>query len=75
MFNLNKVASVATLVFALFSGMAIAGEKVTVKDITGRDVQVSVPVERVILGEGRQILLHRSPRHGGAVQAHHRLAG
>ena len=55
MFNLNKVASVATLALALFSGMAIAGEKVTVKDITGRDVQVSVPVERVILGEGRQI--------------------
>ncbi len=55
MFNFNKVASVAMLVLALFSGMAMAAEKITVKDITGRDVQVSVPVERVILGEGRQI--------------------
>ncbi|MBB3612568.1 iron complex transport system substrate-binding protein [Rhizobium sp. BK602] len=55
MFNVHKVASVTMLVLGLFTGMAIAGEKVTVKDITGRDVQVSVPVERVILGEGRQI--------------------
>ncbi|MGG7517224.1 ABC transporter substrate-binding protein [Allorhizobium undicola] len=39
----------------LFSGVALAGEKVKVKDITGREVEVSVPVERVILGEGRQI--------------------
>ncbi len=34
---------------------AFAGEKVKVTDITGRQVEVSVPVERVILGEGRQI--------------------
>lgn len=30
-------------------------EKVTVKDVTGRDVEVNVPVSQVILGEGRQI--------------------
>jgi iron complex transport system substrate-binding protein len=30
-------------------------EKVTVKDVTGRDVEVNVPVSHVILGEGRQI--------------------
>ena len=30
-------------------------EKVTVKDVTGRDVGVNVPVSHVILGEGRQI--------------------
>lgn len=30
-------------------------EKVTVKDVTGRDVEVNVPVKHVILGEGRQI--------------------
>ncbi|MRG64141.1 ABC transporter substrate-binding protein [Rhizobium pusense] len=30
-------------------------EKVTVKDATGRDVEVNVPVSHVILGEGRQI--------------------
>ncbi|MBD8894235.1 ABC transporter substrate-binding protein [Roseibium litorale] len=33
----------------------MAGELVHVTDITGRDVEVSVPAERVILGEGRQI--------------------
>lgn len=30
-------------------------EKVTVKDVTGRDIEVNVPVSHVILGEGRQI--------------------
>nr|WP_186363521.1 ABC transporter substrate-binding protein [Rhizobium sp. ACO-34A] len=35
--------------------MAQAGETIKIKDITGREVEVSVPVERVILGEGRQI--------------------
>lgn len=30
-------------------------EKVTIKDVTGRDVEVNVPVKQVILGEGRQI--------------------
>ncbi|XUY28802.1 ABC transporter substrate-binding protein [Agrobacterium sp. rho-8.1] len=30
-------------------------DKVTIKDVTGRDVEVNVPVKNVILGEGRQI--------------------
>ena len=30
-------------------------DPVTVKDVTGRDVEVNVPVSHVILGEGRQI--------------------
>lgn len=30
-------------------------DKVTIKDVTGRDVDVNVPVKHVILGEGRQI--------------------
>ncbi|NTF34585.1 ABC transporter substrate-binding protein [Rhizobium skierniewicense] len=30
-------------------------DKVTIKDVTGRDVDVNVPVKNVILGEGRQI--------------------
>ncbi len=54
MFGFNRVASAAAFSFVLFSGAAF-GETVTVKDITGREVQVNVPVERVILGEGRQI--------------------
>jgi iron complex transport system substrate-binding protein len=37
---------------AVFPAMA---DPVTVKDVTGRDVEVNVPVKHVILGEGRQI--------------------
>ncbi len=55
MFKMEKVASAAAISLALFSGVALAGETVKIKDITGREVEVSVPVERVILGEGRQI--------------------
>ncbi|HLP68688.1 MAG TPA: ABC transporter substrate-binding protein [Rhizobium sp.] len=54
MFGFKRVASAAAFSLVLFSGVAF-GETVTVKDITGREVQVNVPVERVILGEGRQI--------------------
>ncbi len=55
MLNIRGVATAAMASLVLFSGVALAGEKVKVKDITGREVEVSVPVERVILGEGRQI--------------------
>ncbi|PZU87419.1 MAG: ABC transporter substrate-binding protein [Shinella sp.] len=55
MLHLNRVATAATISLALFSGAAEAGETIKIKDITGREVEVSVPVERVILGEGRQI--------------------
>ncbi|WP_237153679.1 ABC transporter substrate-binding protein [Oryzibacter oryziterrae] len=48
------VASAATLMLALFSGAALA-EKVKITDIAGREVEVNVPVQHVILGEGRQI--------------------
>ncbi|WP_307371986.1 ABC transporter substrate-binding protein [Peteryoungia aggregata] len=52
---MEKVASAAAISLVLFSSVALAGETVKIKDITGREVEVSVPVERVILGEGRQI--------------------
>ncbi|THV17581.1 ABC transporter substrate-binding protein [Rhizobium rhizophilum] len=52
---MKRVASAAAVSLVLFSGVALAGETVKIKDITGREVEVSVPVERVILGEGRQI--------------------
>ncbi|MDQ0420820.1 iron complex transport system substrate-binding protein [Peteryoungia aggregata LMG 23059] len=55
MFKMEKVASAAAISLVLFSSVALAGETVKIKDITGREVEVSVPVERVILGEGRQI--------------------
>ncbi|SMC99603.1 ABC transporter substrate-binding protein [Rhizobium sp. RU36D] len=54
MFVFNKVAFAAAVSLGLFSGTALA-EVVKIKDIAGREVEVNVPVERVILGEGRQI--------------------
>ena len=33
------------------------GQSITVKDLLGREVQVRAPVQRVILGEGRQLYL------------------
>ena len=51
----NKVASAALGLVVLFSGSVHAGDKVKVTDITGREVEVAVPVEHVILGEGRQM--------------------
>lgn len=54
MFVFNKVALAAAVSLGLFSGTALA-EVVKIKDIAGREVEVNVPVERVILGEGRQI--------------------
>jgi iron complex transport system substrate-binding protein len=54
-FKFAEVATAAALSLGLFSGTATAGEKIKVKDVAGRDVEVNVPVERVILGEGRQI--------------------
>jgi iron complex transport system substrate-binding protein len=51
----NKVASAALGIALLFSGPALAKDKVKVTDISGREVEVSLPVDHVILGEGRQI--------------------
>jgi ABC-type Fe3+-hydroxamate transport system substrate-binding protein len=45
----GKAALVAVGLCALFSSTVLAGEKVVIKDITGRDVEVSVPVDNVIL--------------------------
>lgn len=38
-------------------GTTALAEEVTITDIAGREVTLNVPVERVILGEGRQIYL------------------
>ncbi len=40
---------VVTAVWPAFADM------ITVKDVTGRDVEVNAPVKHMILGEGRQI--------------------
>jgi len=54
--NLNKLALGAMLALtALLPLPSKAADTVTVTDITGRQVQVKVPVEKVILGEGRQM--------------------
>ncbi|MFC3283743.1 ABC transporter substrate-binding protein [Litchfieldella rifensis] len=57
--NLRKFAARAALVFfaALSPTLHAQAETVTVTDIAGRQVEVNVPVQRVILGEGRQIYL------------------
>ena len=54
----NLAVSAATAVAAVLSLPGLAGaETVTVTDVAGRPVEVNVPVQRVILGEGRQIYL------------------
>ena len=54
--NISKDLAAAFMVAAtLIPTGVFAGEMVTVTDITGRKVEVEVPVEKVILGEGRQI--------------------
>jgi iron complex transport system substrate-binding protein len=51
----GRVATAAMGLCVLFSGAALATEKKVITDVAGRKVEVSVPVEHVILGEGRQI--------------------
>ncbi|WP_243372771.1 ABC transporter substrate-binding protein [Microvirga solisilvae] len=54
--NLNKLALGAILALtALLPLPSKAADTITVTDITGRQVQVKAPVEKVILGEGRQM--------------------
>ena len=40
---------------SLFAASLVQADPVTLTDIAGRDVTVEAPVERVILGEGRQV--------------------
>jgi iron complex transport system substrate-binding protein len=51
----SKVATTATIFCTLTSVSALAADKVVIRDVAGRDVAVSVPAQRAILGEGRQI--------------------
>lgn len=46
------VLSAGMLVSSVWPTLA---DTITIKDVTGRDVEVNVPVKHVILGEGRQI--------------------
>lgn len=57
--NLRRIAAgtMVAAIVALSMTLAVRAETVTLTDITGRQVEVNVPVERVILGEGRQVYL------------------
>ncbi|MDZ5699896.1 ABC transporter substrate-binding protein [Chelativorans sp. M5D2P16] len=56
--NFHKLAAGAAAIVAVLSTTLVAGaETVTVTDVAGREVEVDVPVDRVILGEGRQVYL------------------
>lgn len=50
-----KFLGVFAALTMLVTGTAQAAETVTVTDVTGREVTVEVPVQKVILGEGRLI--------------------
>ena len=47
--------SIALLLGCLFLGQANAGQTVTITDLAGRSVEINVPVEKLILGEGRYL--------------------
>ncbi len=51
--NIKAAGLSVTLLFTV--AWPASAEEVTLKDVTGRDVQIEVPVKNVILGEGRQI--------------------
>ncbi len=52
-FNGRSAAlAMALVISAAWPALA---DKITIKDVTGRDVQVEAPVQHMILGEGRQI--------------------
>lgn len=56
-FRKFAVGALAAAFAALSMTLAAQAEKITVTDITGREIEVNVPVQRVILGEGRQAYL------------------
>lgn len=53
--RIARRAAVLGLAFLALTTKAGLAETATVTDVTGREVQVEVPVRRAILGEGRQI--------------------
>lgn len=55
--TLRKLAACAAIALLAASALHAQAEPVTVTDIAGRQVEVDAPVQRVILGEGRQIYL------------------
>lgn len=52
---LRKVTMAVAMAVSLAAPLAARAETVKVTDVLGREVEVKAPVERIILGEGRQI--------------------
>ncbi|ALA20292.1 MULTISPECIES: ABC transporter substrate-binding protein [unclassified Chelatococcus] len=52
---LRKVTVAVAMAVSLAAPLAARAETVKVTDVLGREVEVKAPVERIILGEGRQI--------------------
>ena len=48
----NRLLTLAAAL-SIFTGLAQAGETITLTDVSGREVTVEVPVRHMILGEGR----------------------
>lgn len=48
-------AAVAAIGWLVVTASGALADKATIKDITGRTVELNVPVQHVILGEGRQV--------------------
>ncbi|KKJ75620.1 hypothetical protein WH95_17460 [Kiloniella litopenaei] len=53
--NVCRKIAIALWVGCLFFGQANAEQTVTITDLAGRSVEVSVPVKKLILGEGRYL--------------------
>ncbi|WP_445681874.1 ABC transporter substrate-binding protein [Radicibacter daui] len=51
------LAALCLAMTVLGAGMAPAASRITVTDIAGRPVEVSVPIQRAVLGEGRQLYI------------------
>jgi iron complex transport system substrate-binding protein len=51
------LAAFCLVATVLGAGTAPAASRITVTDIAGRQVEVSVPIQRAVLGEGRQLYI------------------
>ncbi|MDP2699826.1 ABC transporter substrate-binding protein [Thalassospira sp.] len=48
---------IAATGLGLLFGHAALAEKITVTDITGREIEINTPIRRAVLGEGRQLYI------------------
>ena len=51
----NGRSAALAMVLVISAAWPALADKITVRDVTGRDVQVEAPVQHMVLGEGRQI--------------------